>query len=160
MKFYEKFARFLDLQSFWQAIKKEKNQIGLAKVVESIFDKPLCKGEQMSNWEKRPLRKSQQHYGALDAVCLVQLLSRMEEKARAEEHGDLVTVELFTRELIYGKKLDLPDVITDPNEKKEKGNKKDRRRRKRGPRKKRGDKDDENEQESDSDTDANMDSSS
>jgi len=58
MNFFKRFARFLDVQTYWQAIKKEKNQIGLAKVVESIYKKPLCKGEQMSNWEKRPLRKT------------------------------------------------------------------------------------------------------
>lgn len=58
MQFFKMFKRFLDCQTYWQAIKKEKNQIGLAKVVEQIFGKPLCKGEQMSNWELRPLRQT------------------------------------------------------------------------------------------------------
>ena len=37
MNFFKRFARFLDIQTYWQAIKKEKNQTGLAKVVEVIF---------------------------------------------------------------------------------------------------------------------------
>ena len=35
----------------------------------------LCKFEQISNWETRPLRQSQMHYAALDAHVLIQIYS-------------------------------------------------------------------------------------
>lgn len=43
---------------------------GLSLLVKNMLGKPLSKGEQMSNWEKRPLRSSQITYaGKLSATC-------------------------------------------------------------------------------------------
>jgi ribonuclease D len=38
----------------------------------------------MSNWERRPLRQSQQHYGALDAYIMIDIIKFLIEKAKAD----------------------------------------------------------------------------
>lgn len=36
----------------------------------------------MSNWERRPLRQSQQHYGSLDAYILIEIVKAIMEEAK------------------------------------------------------------------------------
>ena len=58
MQFFKNFANFIDLQNYFEEVFLIK-QCGLAKVAEKLLKKVICKGEQMPNWEKRPLRLSQ-----------------------------------------------------------------------------------------------------
>ncbi|XP_060918066.1 exonuclease mut-7 homolog [Labrus mixtus] len=48
---------------------------GLSLLVQQVLGKPLDKTEQMSNWEKRPLRISQVRYAVADACCLLDVYS-------------------------------------------------------------------------------------
>ncbi len=50
---------------------------GLKKVCNEILNEDLCKYEQISNWENRPLRLRQLHYAALDAFVLLSLYEKM-----------------------------------------------------------------------------------
>lgn len=47
--------------------------ISLANIAKHYLKKSLCKYEQMSSWQKRPLRNTQMHYGAIDAAIVLKL---------------------------------------------------------------------------------------
>lgn len=60
-------------------------QRGLSELVRQCFGKPLNKGEQMSDWERRPLRNTQIQYAALDAFVLLEVYERLKETAKREK---------------------------------------------------------------------------
>ena len=84
LTFIKYIANLLDLQAYYKEMTGSNQVTGLAKVAQAILGKPICKGEQMSNWEKRPLRLSQQHYGALDGYVLVVIMEKLIKKAEEE----------------------------------------------------------------------------
>ena len=49
---------FVDAQIVYGRIMEQRSQIGLSTVAKEILGVKVCKGEQMSNWEARPLRLS------------------------------------------------------------------------------------------------------
>ncbi|NXN99961.1 MUT7 Exonuclease, partial [Rhinopomastus cyanomelas] len=50
---------------------------GLSLLVQRVLGKPLDKTEQLSNWEKRPLREEQILYAASDAYCLLEVYEKL-----------------------------------------------------------------------------------
>ena len=64
-------AKIIDLIDIYQYkfIKKAPSLKGMCL---EFLGKELCKYEQCSNWDNRPLKKSQLHYASLDAlVCIL-----------------------------------------------------------------------------------------
>lgn len=78
--FYKQIAKLCDLQSYYKAVFKP-DAIGLGSCCKELLGKDICKGERMSNWEMRPLRQGQMHYGSLDAYCMIPALLKVIEKA-------------------------------------------------------------------------------
>lgn len=50
-------------------VSEDSSEKGLSLLVQQVLGKPLDKTEQMSNWEKRPLRISQIRYAGM-ALCM------------------------------------------------------------------------------------------
>jgi ribonuclease D len=68
---------------------------GLAKIVELVYGKKLSKYNQESAWCQRPLRKGQLHYGALDAVSVLDILNKYRESDGADVELVCMTCLLF-----------------------------------------------------------------
>ncbi|XP_014681233.1 PREDICTED: exonuclease mut-7 homolog [Priapulus caudatus] len=64
---------------------------GLSELVYQCLGRPLDKREQYSNWERRPLRKSQLVYAVLDACCLLEVYDVL--IARAQQRNLDVDLE-------------------------------------------------------------------
>ncbi|XP_070614504.1 exonuclease mut-7 homolog isoform X2 [Erythrolamprus reginae] len=56
---------------------------GLSLLVQEVLGRPLDKAEQLSNWEKRPLRETQVLYAACDAYCLLEVHAKLLEDPAA-----------------------------------------------------------------------------
>lgn len=56
---------------------------GLSLLVQQVLGKPLDKTEQLSNWERRPLRTGQVRYAAIDAYCLVDVYQTLSADPKA-----------------------------------------------------------------------------
>ena len=67
-----KYAEIIDLVDLYQNKFMEKAP-SLKNMSEKIVGKKMCKYEQCSNWENRPLKKSQLHYAALDAIICISI---------------------------------------------------------------------------------------
>ncbi|KAL7847877.1 hypothetical protein AOLI_G00225950 [Acnodon oligacanthus] len=56
---------------------------GLSLLVQQVLGKPLDKTEQLSNWERRPLRTGQLRYAAADAYCLLDVYLMLSKDPKA-----------------------------------------------------------------------------
>ena len=72
-------TEIVDLIEIYQNKYLEKAP-SLKIMCEKILGKKMCKYEQCSYWENRPLKKSQLHYAALDAVICVTLYKILSKK--------------------------------------------------------------------------------
>jgi hypothetical protein len=80
---------YLDLIDVHKTNRKT-NPGGLNNLCEIYYNQSLCKFEQLSNWESRPLRKRQFHYAALDAYICISLYYLLYEM-KFDMQSDLIT---------------------------------------------------------------------
>ena len=77
--FFEEKAKIIDIINLYK-IKYFEECPAFSKVCDRIIGKKLCKCEQCSNWERRPLREAQLHYAALDAILCCLIFKKLTEK--------------------------------------------------------------------------------
>ncbi|CAN8198155.1 unnamed protein product [Coccothraustes coccothraustes] len=71
---------------------------GLSLLVQHVLGKPLDKTEQLSNWEKRPLREEQILYAASDAYCLLEIYERLCKDPKSFGLGSDLTESLVGKQ--------------------------------------------------------------
>ena len=67
------FKRVHDVQTRARKLLSLPRPPSLSNLCRRLLSKPINKRNQRSNWERRPLRKDQLEYAAMDAVALILL---------------------------------------------------------------------------------------
>lgn len=110
-QFIKYITNFIDAQTYYGKVFLIEQQTGLSKVALNVLNKSICKVEQMSNWERRPLRKSQAHYASLDAYILIGIIEKLVEKAKQDglQPFEKFVKTLDTRNIIVNEVIDNAD---------------------------------------------------
>ena len=89
---------------------------GLSGLCESLLGKPLNKDEQIGNWSKRPLRKEQISYAALDAWICMHIFLELETLANKRNLTEkfFEVVENPDKEKVKSMKQTETPILSDP----------------------------------------------
>ncbi|MGI4739519.1 MAG: ribonuclease D [Janthinobacterium lividum] len=82
----------------------EDNNISLGRLIQSELGFEVDKGEQKSNWLKRPLTEAQKEYAANDVLYLFELTDRLTVRLQEQGRGQWATEENHALEAVrYGR---------------------------------------------------------
>lgn len=72
-------AAYADLLHGYKQVFANQSPGGLVGLCKTLLGKPLCKHQQISDWNERPLSSAQLHYAAMDAHVQIQLWHDLEQ---------------------------------------------------------------------------------
>jgi ribonuclease D len=82
----------------------EDNNISLGRLIQSELGLEVDKGEQKSNWLKRPLTEAQKEYAANDVLYLFELTDRLTARLQEQGRAQWATEENYALEAVrYGR---------------------------------------------------------
>jgi ribonuclease D len=82
----------------------EDNNISLGRLIQAVLGFEVDKGEQKSNWLKRPLTEAQKEYAANDVLYLFQLTDHLSDRLEELGRADWATQENLALEAVrYGR---------------------------------------------------------
>uniref|UniRef100_A0AC34GE53 3'-5' exonuclease domain-containing protein n=1 Tax=Panagrolaimus sp. ES5 TaxID=591445 RepID=A0AC34GE53_9BILA len=83
-------------------LKMYKSNISLADVSKAVLDIKLCKEQQSSNWNWRPLTEEQKIYGVTDSLIVILIKEKIEADLK-NAFGDEKAAEFMEKAMIYYK---------------------------------------------------------
>jgi ribonuclease D len=87
---------FVDITQIFKTLNPNEKFSSLSFLCLKFLNRRLSKYEQRSNWNRRPLRKAQIHYAALDAFACVLIYEKLlPEYQELQKHGKLYKAKLI-----------------------------------------------------------------
>lgn len=72
-----KFGNVVDTCKLFKAIYPNEKHSNLAHICLKVLGKEVCKKQTLTNWARRPLRRNQLHYAALDALAVIHIYRKL-----------------------------------------------------------------------------------
>lgn len=74
-----KSIKVVDVWKLFKAVYPKHRFSSLAFITENMLGKQLCKDQTLTNWQRRPLRRNQIHYAAMDALIVIKIYDKFVE---------------------------------------------------------------------------------
>jgi ribonuclease D len=72
--------KVVDVWKLFKSVYPKHRFSSLAFITETMLGKELCKDQTLTNWQRRPLRRNQLHYAAMDAVIVIKIYDKFVEE--------------------------------------------------------------------------------
>lgn len=78
--------KLVDICKVYKSLHPDSKYSSLAHICKEVLGKELDKNQTLTNWKRRPLRRNQTHYAALDAHVVIEVYNKF-----VKEYGQMVS---------------------------------------------------------------------